>query len=460
MNRFSKITAFIISLLFTVSQVFAQTDEEQIRKIYDEALLNGESYEMLEYLTTKIGGRLSGSPQAAAAVEWTRQVMMDYGFDTVFLQPVMVPHWVRGKKEMARIVNSKKLGTHDVNVCALGNSVGTGAKGVVGQVIEVKSFEELEKLGKSAIEGKIVFFNRRMDPTKINTFSAYGGAGNQRGAGPSKAAEYGAIGTIVRSLTSRNDDIPHTGSTRYALNVPQIPAIAISTNDANLLSGLLEDDENLAFYFETHCEMKEEVLSYNVVGQLTGTESPDKYIVVGGHLDSWDLAQGAHDDGTGCVQSIEVLRIMKALGMKPKHSMRAVMFMNEENGLRGGRKYAELAEQNKEKHIAAMESDRGGFTPRGFGVSSDKKTLKKIQKWSSLFTPYGADKIVAGGGGADISPLKPQGVTLIGFVPDSQRYFKYHHTGIDTFDKIDRKELEMGSAAMAALIYLIDTYGL
>ena len=450
---------YLCALLLSTSAL-AQTDAEMIRKIYDEILTNGEAYEKLEYLTTKIGGRLAGSPQAAAAVDYTKEVMEDYGFDRVFLQEVMVPHWVRGEKEIGKIVNSRKQGTIEVNVTALGNSVGTGPAGVVGKVVEVQNFDELAQLGSAGVEGKIVFFNRPLDPTKINTFEAYGGAGDQRGAGPSEAAKYGAIGVVVRSLASRIDDIPHTGSTRYALNVPKLPAVAISTMDAELLSDLLADDADLGFYFETYGQMKEDKLSYNVVGEIKGSEYPEEYIVVGGHLDSWDLAQGAHDDGTGCVQSIEVLRALKAIGYQPRRTLRAVMFMNEENGLRGGRKYAELAEQNKEKHIAAMESDRGGFTPLGFSLDMTDKPMKQIQSWAPLFKPYQIAMFEPGGGGADISPLKPQGVPLIGFVPDSQRYFDYHHTSIDTFDKVNKRELELGAASMAALIYLIDQYGL
>jgi Zn-dependent M28 family amino/carboxypeptidase len=327
-------------------------------------------------------------------------------------------------------------------------------------VVEVQDFDELAKLGREQVEGKIVFFNRPMNPSEVNTFAAYGGAANQRAAGPSEAAKYGAVGAVVRSLTLAQDDVPHTGSLRYALNVPQIPAIAISTNDANLLSKLLKDDADLRFYFETHCEMKEDELSYNVIGELRGSEYPEEIIAVGGHLDSWDLGQGAHDDGAGCVQSIEVLRIFKALGLRPKRTLRAVMFMNEENGLRGGVEYAAQAEKNKEKHLAAIESDRGGFTPRGFSIDAEAKALKKIQGFAELFRPYGIYEFVAGGSGADISPLKSQGVPLIGFVPDSQRYFKYHHTAIDTFDKVDQRELEMGAAAMAGLVYLLDRYGL
>lgn len=433
-------------------------DVEMLRKIYDEALARGESYQMLEFLTSQIGARLAGSPGAAAAVDWSKETMENLAFDKVFLQEVMVPHWVRGKKEIGRITQSK-MGTVEVNVVALGNSVGSGPQGVAGQVVEVKSFEELAKLGEAGVKGKIVFFNRPMDPTFIDTFASYGGAGNQRGAGPSEAAKYGAVGAIVRSLTTSHDDVPHTGSTNYALNIPKIPAVAISTNDADLLSKLLTNDA-VNFYFETHAQMLEDKLSHNVIGELKGSTNASEYIVVGGHLDSWDLAEGAHDDGTGCVQSIEVLRILKAIGYQPKRTLRAVMFMNEENGLRGGRKYAELAAANKEKHVAAIESDRGGFKPVGFTFTASDNQVERIKGWAPLFEPYQVYKFDTGGGGADISPLAPQGVPLIGFYPDPQRYFDYHHTAIDTFDKVNQRELELGAATMAALTYLIDKYGL
>lgn len=372
----------------------------------------------------------------------------------------MVPHWVRGKKEIGRIVNSKKLGAVNVNVVALGNSVGSGPAGVLGNIIEVQDFQELAKLGKAKIEGKIIFFNRPMDPKLMDTFAAYSGASNQRGSGPSEAAKYGAIGVVVRSLSSFTDDVPHTGGTRYGLNIPKIPAVAISTEGADLLSSLLKDDADLRFYFETHCEMLPDVLSYNVVGEIKGSEFPDEIIAVGGHLDSWDLSEGAHDDGAGCVQSIEVLRIMKAMDYQPKRTIRAVMFMNEENGLMGGRKYAELAVENNENHIAAMESDRGGFLPVGFGISGTTTQQDKLLSWKPLFEPYNIYQFKRGGGGADISPLRTQDVPTIGYLPDSQRYFKYHHTGIDNFEVVNQRELELGAAAMASVIYLIDQYGL
>jgi hypothetical protein len=299
-----------------------------------------------------------------------------------------------------------------------------------------------------------------MDPTKINTFAAYGGAVDQRGSGASEAAKYGAVAAIVRSMGSNLEDYPHTGGMRYTSNIPKIPAVAISTRHAELLSVLVKEDRDVQFNIETHCETLEDAPSFNVIGEIKGGEYKDEIIVVGGHLDSWDLGQGAHDDGAGCVQSIEVLRLFKMMGYKPKRSIRAVMFMNEENGLRGGLKYAELAEKNKEKHIAAMESDRGGFTPRGFTISADDPARQRIQSWKPLLESYGLADFGQEGGGADIGPLGPQGAALIGFLPDSQRYFKYHHTSEDTIEKVDKRELELGSASMAALVYLLDKYGL
>ena len=454
----SNVFLIIITLLSTLS-IQAQSDEDILQDIYNEALNDGKSYEMLEFLSKEIGHRLSGSPQAAAAVEWSRQIMESLGFDTVFLQPVMVPHWIRGNVETGKIVKSK-IGTKEVNICALGNSIGTGPGGLKAQVVEVKSFEELNSIGRSSIEGKIDFFNRPMDPGLIETFSAYGGAVNQRGQGAIMAAKYGAVGVVVRSMNLANDDVPHTGAMNYAPDVTKIPAIAISTNDADLLSDLLREDKNLEFFFETHCQMLPDVLSYNVIGEIRGTVHPDEFLIMGGHLDSWDLGDGSHDDGAGCVQSIEALRLIKVLDLKPRYSMRAVMFMNEENGLRGGVEYAAQAVNKNEKHIAAIESDRGGFTPRGFTIAASSQNFETISGWRTLFTPYKADDFSRGGGGADIGPLRSQNTTLIGLYPDSQRYFKYHHTAIDTFDKVDKRELELGAAAMASMLYLIDKYGL
>ncbi len=454
-----KIFLTVPFFLFLMAAVAQTQDESTIKQLFDKALTEGKSYQWLEYLSTKVGSRLSGSPGAAAGVEWSRHEMENFA-DSVWLQPVMVPHWVRGQKEIGRVVNSKKMGTVDMNVCALGGSVGTSPSGVSANIVEVKSFDELKQLGDKNIKGKIVFFNRPMDPTKISTFAAYGGAVDQRGSGASEAAKYGAIGVVVRSMGSNLEDYPHTGGLRYAPNVPQIPAVAIATRHAETLSKMLKVDASLQFYFETHCVTLDDAPSFNVIGEIKGSEYSDEIIVVSGHLDSWDLAQGAHDDGAGCVQAMDVLYLYKILGIKPKRTIRAVMFMNEENGLRGGIEYAKQAELKKEKHIAAIESDRGGFTPRGFTMSANDVAKNKIKSWKPLLEVYGLTDFNQEGGGADIGPLAPQGVPLIGYLPDSQRYFDYHHTPQDTFDKVSKRELELGSASMAALVYLIDTYGL
>ncbi|RDC65103.1 M20/M25/M40 family metallo-hydrolase [Adhaeribacter pallidiroseus] len=454
---------FLIFSAFIISRkCFAQTspDSLYIRQIFDEALTNGQSYKNLDYLSNKIGGRLSGSPEAEKAVQWSKQLMESYKFDKVYLQEVMVPHWVRGAKEKASIQSSKSK--VEVPICALGGSVGTGKTALTAPIIEVKTLDELKALGRSKVQGKIVFFNRPMDPRRVSTFEAYSGAGDQRRQGPSEAAKLGAVGVVVRSLNLFQDDLPHTGSLRYDETVPKIPAAAISTNGADKLSQMLQADPNLNFSYEMHCETLPEVKSYNVIGELRGSEKPNEIIAVGGHLDSWDLADGAHDDGTGCTQSIEVLRIFKNLNYRPKRTIRAVMFMNEENGVRGGRKYAELAKANQEKHVAAIESDAGGFTPRGFGIVAEPSKINAISKWKPLLSPYGLHDIGLGHAGTDIEPLAEvdKNAALIGFTPDSQRYFQYHHASNDTFDKVNKRELELGGASMAALIYLLDKYGL
>jgi hypothetical protein len=450
----------LFALLLAAVSLKAQ-DSLMIRKIYDEELVNGQCYGNLHYLCKNIGPRLSGSPNAQKAVEWGKKLMESYGFDHVFLQEVMVPHWVRGAKEEGFIIDgSKKI---LVPIAALGMSVATPREGLTADVIEVQSLKELDTLGESAIKGKIVFFNRPFDPRFIETLRAYGTAGDQRNAGPAAAAKYGAVGVIVRSLTESIDNYPHTGATRYAPDGVKIPAAAISTRAANQLSDLLKQKKGrVRFYFKQDCQMLPDKLSYNVVGELKGSENSNKFITVGGHLDSWDLAEGAHDDGTGVMGSVEAIRILKAMDYHPKNTLRVVFFMNEENGDKGGIKYAELAAQNNEDHIAAIESDLGGFTPRGFGFTGlSPEQLKHLDAWKTLFAPYGSDRLIAGGGGSDIGPLKDKtpGVVLIGFSPDSQRYFDIHHSPNDVFENVNKRELELGAASMAALIYLIDQHG-
>src|SRR5260221_3152235 len=454
-----KALLFLFLGAIIAAQAQPTQDSEGIKQIFDEALKNGKSYEMLPELCTKIGPRLSGSRGAAAAVEWSRHLMEKYGFDSVWLQPVMVPHWVRGDKEIARVLNSKKMGMVSLTICALGGSPGTGPSGIYSQVIEVKNFDELKQLG-TKVQGKISFCNRPMDSTKINVFAAYGGSVDQRGSGAVEAAKLGAVAVIVRSMGVNLEDYPHTGGVRYSNEVKKIPAVAVSTKHADLLSSILKEEKDLQLYLETHCETLEDAPSFNVIGQINGGEYKNEIIDIGGHLDSWDLAQGAHDDGAGCVQSIEVLRLFKQLGIKPKRTIRAVMFMNEENGLRGGTKYAEIAKAKNENHIAAIESDEGGFTPRGFTMTATDLVKNKIKSWKSLFEPYGLTDFDHPGGGADIGPLGALGTPMIGYLPDSQRYFDYHHTPEDKIDKVSPRELDLGAAAMTALVFMIDRYGL
>ena len=455
-----KLKSILFTSLFFLAHLANAQDSLMLRKIYDEELVNGQCYSNLHYLCKNIGSRLSGSANAQKAVEWGKKLMESYGFDHVFLQPVMVPHWVRGSKEEASIIDGKTR--IPVAIAALGMTVATPKGGITAEVIELHSLKQLDSFGEKAIKGKIVFFNRPFDERFIETLPAYGTAGDQRNMGPAAAAKFGAVGVIVRSLTGTLDNYPHTGATAYIPGGKNIPAAAISTKAANELSALLKK-KNIKFYFKQSCQMLPDAPSFNVVGELKGTESPNKFITVGGHLDSWDLAEGAHDDGTGVMQSVEAVRILKAMGYRPKNTIRAVFFMNEENGDRGGIKYAELAVQNKEEHIAAIESDLGGFTPRGFDFDvASPAILKSInQKWKKLFEPYGSDRLIAGGGGSDIGPLKEMtpGVVLIGYSPDSQRYFDVHHTGNDVFENVNKRELELGAASMASLIYLIDQHG-
>ena len=460
--KFSKRLILIPLCLFLSLASFGQNDEKALETIYKNALTNGKSYEWLDHLSNEIGGRLSGSLNAEKAVQYTKAELEALGLDKVWLQPVMVPKWVRGAPEFAYIEMSPGV-TSNVNICALGGSVATPKIGLKAPVVEVQNFEELAELGREKIAGKIVFFNRPMQADLIHTFEAYGGCVDQRYSGAMEAAKFGAVGVIVRSMNLRLDDLPHTGSMSYGdlPNAQRIPSAAISTNDAEMLSAKLKLNKDLKFSFRQDCQQLEDVQSYNVIGQITGSEFPDEIIVAGGHLDSWDLGDGSHDDGAGVVQSMDVLRLLKESGIRPKRTIRVVLFMNEENGLRGGNKYAEVAAANNENHVFALESDSGGFTPRGFSFDCDDVMFAKIEGWRGLFKPYLIHYFEKGGSGADIGPLKTvdDDLVLAGLRPDSQRYFDHHHAANDTFDAVNKRELELGAATMTSLVYLMDKYG-
>lgn len=454
----------IFFFLFLSVALHAQpnpSDKEQLKTFFDTSLLNGQAYEWLDYLTNRIGSRLSGSLGAERAVAWTKAALDALGLDRVYLQPVKVPKWVRGAKEFALIETAPGV-TFNVPITALGGSVATPSVGLKAFVVEAQGIEELKALGREQIEGKIVFFNRPMQADLISTFQAYSGCVDQRYSGAKEASAYGAVGVIVRSMNLRLDDLPHTGAMSYGDQdvSKRIPAAAISTNAAEKLSKLLKLEPNLKFLFRQQCKTYPDVWSHNVIGEITGSEFPNEIIVVGGHLDSWDLGDGAHDDGAGVVQSMEVLRLFKATGYKPKRTIRVVLFMNEENGLRGGNAYADNALLTGERHIFALESDAGGFTPRGFSFNCSDEEFAQIESWKPLFKPYLIHYFEQGGSGADIRPLKNKYNVLAGLRPDSQRYFDHHHAENDTFDAVNKRELELGAATMTSLIYLYDTYGL
>ena len=451
--------------VFPLHSQTADDDAIFIRKIHEQTLTNGKCYEWLRELCEIAPGRIAGSSAYQKAVNYTSKKLLETGFDTVFLQPVKVQYWNRGGTEMANIswkVDDENSIEVPLNVLSLGNSVGTGPFGVKAQIIEVKSLDEVDKLG-SAVAGKIVFYNRPMDPAYTNTFKSYGSAVDQRVYGASKAAEYGALAVMVRSMTLAMDDHPHTGTLVYKEGIDKIPAVAVSTNQANFISSLIERGAEPVVYIQNNCKFEEEKTDYNVVAEIKGSEYPNEIILVGGHLDSWDLGDGAHDDGAGCVQSMEVLHTLKSMNYKPKRTLRCVLFANEENGLAGGLEYARMAKENKEFHLLALESDAGGFSPRGFSFDAHAEVLvplyRSISRFVPLFESYGLF-FETGGSGADISPLKEMKGLLSGLRPESQRYFDYHHTAIDTFDKVHKRELELGAAAMASLVYIVDKYGL
>ena len=455
----SKICLALVLLFTAIDSIAQNEDSIMIRRIADEVFVNGRAYENLRTLTKQVGARLAGSPGMYKAEAWGQQALKEAGADNVYLQQCRVPHWVRGGKDEARFTAGNQK-AQSLDVLALGNSQGTGGKWVNAKVILINSFDELEQR-KADVKGNIVFYNYKFNPRFVRTFQAYGDANRYRGQGPSRAARYGAVGVIVRSMSHAADNNPHTGGTNYHDSFPKIPAFAVGLQDADKLALAITQNGNVQLSMRSNAKMLADTIGHNVIGEWKGTEFPDEIITIGGHLDSWDPAEGAHDDGAGCVHSIEVLRALKAAGYKPKRTIRIVLFANEENGLRGGNKYAEEAKAKNEKHVFALESDAGGFTPRGFGFTMPPEKLQKVREWLPLFVPYGVYEFNAGGGGADIGPLnRTLGTPLAGLSPDSQRYFDIHHARSDVFEAVNKRELELGAINMAALIYMIDKYGL
>lgn len=448
-------TIFLFVLLSSTLN-FSQNINENVDLIIKSSLTENKGYNWLKELC-EIGPRLSGSKNSFKAIKWAEAKMKAVGFDNIWLQKVYVPHWERGQIEKAFISNSKKYLNKNLKITALGGSVGTSFNGISGNVIEVKSIEEVSKLNNA--KGKIIFYNRPFDNSLVSTMEAYGKAVDQRTMGAIEAAKVGAIGVLVRSIQSNYDNSPHTGAMRYDETTNKIPAAAISVIDADFLSNAIKEDENLEVTIILDCKKYDDALSYNVIGEIKGTEFPNEVIVVGGHFDSWDKGCGAHDDGGGCIQSIEAVELFKRLNIKPKRTLRTVLFINEENGLKGAIEYAKFAQSSNEKHLAAIESDRGVHSPRGFFVTTDSVTFKNLQNFLPYLNKSKIDWIKFGGSGADISQIKNI-KALFGYVPDDQRYMDYHHSNNDTFDKVNPREMELGTASISILMYLLSENGL
>jgi len=424
------------------------------QQIVETALREQKGYDYLRELC-EIGPRLSGSENSMIAINWAFEKMKSLGFDKVWLQPVMVPHWERGDVESCSILDlNRKL-----SVLALGGSIATPSEGITAEVIEVKTFEELEKR-KDEAKGKIVFFSRPLDQGQINTFAGYGGTVNQRVNGASEAAKYGAVGVVIRSITTKYDNIPHTGVMIYVDSIPKIPAAAIGYLESDYLSAALIKNPHLKLSLKLNCKTLPDTQSYNVIGEIKGTKFPDEIILVGGHFDSWDVGHGAHDNGAGCIQTMEVLDLMKRLNIKTKRTLRCVFFINEENGNRGATEYAIYADTAKQTHLAVIESDRGAFTPIGFYAETDSgEIIKRLQSWLPVLGKANIEWVRKGGSGVDVQKIKNAKLRL-GYVPDDQRYMDYHHSANDVFEAVHPREFELGSAAIAILAYLLSEEGL
>jgi hypothetical protein len=443
-------TKHLLLCLLAFGSLKAQSDAEKFREIYSQALGEQQGYEWLAELCG-LGPRFAGSKQATESVLYFKEVLDSLGFETR-LQAVKVPRWVRGPQEKAWLVQG--IDKQELAVTALGGSIATPQGGLKAEVVEITSFEALDSLDLS---GKIAFFNIPMDPTFISTGYAYGSAVKQRWAGAIEASKKGAIGVVIRSLSSSINKYPHTGSMAYAKEVKRIPAAALSTFDAELLSKSLKKVPELQLQLEMACEWQDSVYSYNLIADLKGSERPDEIMVVSGHIDSWELGTGAHDDGAGAMHALETLYLIKSMDIRLKRTLRMVWYMNEEFGLNGARVYAKAAKTNEnERHVIAIESDGGGFTPKGLSIDANDAMVDRLKEYRSLFEPYGVYQFSKGGSGADVGQLKADDIVLIGLRPDNHRYFEVHHSALDNISAVNAREFTMGSATLAALIWLMD----
>jgi Zn-dependent M28 family amino/carboxypeptidase len=414
-------------------------------QLVERALVDNQAIELLRGLLDAAPKRLSGSAGYDAAVRWGLQTMTAIGLSNVHAEPVLVPHWERGI-EVAEVVGPTAM---PLRVTALGGSIGTATGGLEAEVVEVRSFEALAALGERA-RGKIVFFNRPMPRQLRRTGQAYGEAVPQRSNGAIEAGKAGAVAALVRSMTTAIDGFPHTGAMHYDPAVPAVPAAAVATADAEALAALLEQGP-VRVRLELGCRSLPDVMAANVVGDLPGAVHPEQIVVIGGHLDAWDLGRGAHDDGAGIAHVLEAVRLLRACGVAPQRTIRVVLFANEENGLRGGEGYAKSHADELGRHVAAVETDGGGFTPLGFSCSLRDAAADAIRRRFLPLQDVGAGLFVAGAGagGADIGPLHRAGVPCFGLWVDGQKYFDYHHTVQDDLPAVHERELALGAAVIA-----------
>jgi carboxypeptidase Q len=432
---------------------FSQTYERDARKIIDAARGKPAAYEKLRQLTDGIGHRLSGSPALDRAIDWAEKTLAADGHENVRKEKVMVPHWERGA-ESAEILGPTR---RPLTILGLGGSEGTPKGGIEGEVLVVRSFEELEKAG-AAVKDKIVLFDVAMRGYEEGKGTGYGDVVQFRASGPSKASKLGAKAVLVRSLATSSLNTPHTGATRFDDGVKKIPAAAVTVEDAALIARLSEQGERVRVRLTMGAKTKPDAPSANVLAELVGREKPDEIVLIGGHLDSWDVGQGAHDDGAGCVIMMQALTTLRALGMKPRRTIRVVLFTNEENGIAGARAYAKDHAAEVAKHVLGVEADSGGFAPWGFTVEVPKDRLAKATRFAedvaALLAPVGALQIKEAGSGADLIPLVKEGMPGMGYVSHGQKYFDYHHSAADTLDKVDPRELADGVAVVAVLAWI------
>lgn len=443
----------------TSAPQFAPQMVTEIRKVQQAALSSDYAYRQVAYLSNNIGPRLSGSPQAEAAVQYVAAELRKLGLE-VRLEKVMVPHWVRGE-ETAALTEYPGMApgtTQKIVLTALGGSVATPKEGLTAEVIAVNDFEELQALGRDRVAGKIVLFNAKFDQQLAdNGFAgqAYGQAVAYRGAGPSAAARLGAVAALNRSAGGADYRLPHTGATRYADDAPKIPAAAVAAEDADLIAHLTSEGK-VTMHLLLTPQTLPDAPSYNVVADLKGSEQPEQVVIVSGHLDSWDLGRGSIDDGAGVAMAMQVGQLFQQLKLRPRRTLRVIAWMNEENGLAGGRSYLEDHRSELANHFAAIEADLGAGHPVGFYASGKPDILTLLQPLSVILQSQGAGVTRSvEETGSDISPLSSAGVPTFAPIQDARTYFNYHHTAADTLDKINPKELQENCAVVAALAFTL-----